>query len=320
MKGAFDMKRMTIVAVLAAASISAAALDFESYGFTKTGEKDADGKTISVLTDPSGGEIFLDTEVEPSEKRAEALRSLVAEVRSWRNLQAAEIRAINSADRLMLIVIPSSFEVEGVSLTEALPGGINLYYGKATEYDFKVKSGRFVVRVASLFTTEDELEAAALSAYKDPSAFIAARDPAYVQKHLDEFAAKIEELETATFGSIESAASTADQTKTKAQEAIDAIKDELAAFKAEVSDYMAKNDQRMDALDQSWTKKGRAALLAALNGGKPVKPEIEAKIIEMKKDNPSVTKADLQKNLKAAGVTTTPKEISAVLALEFGEY
>jgi hypothetical protein len=320
MKGAFDMKRMAIVAALAAAAISAAALDFESYGFTKAGEKDVDGKTISVLTDPSGGEIFLDAEVEPSEERANVLRSLVAEVRSWRNLKAAEIRAINSADRLMLIVIPSSLEVEGVALTEALPGGINLYYGKATEYDFKVKSGRFVVRVASLFTTEDELEAAALSAYKDPSAFIAARDPAYVQKHLDELAAKIEELETATFGSIESAASTADQTKTKAQEAIDAVKEELAAFKAEAAEYQAKNDGKTAILDQNWVKNGRFALLAALNGGKPVKPENEAKIIEIKKAQPSITKVDLAKALKAAGVKTTNSEISAVLIVEFGEY
>jgi hypothetical protein len=308
MKGASDMKRIAILALLASTALAAFAVDLADYGFTKTGDRSEDGKAVSVLADASGGELILEAEAEPTAERAAALKAIVAEVRGWKSIKAAELRAVNTADGLSVTVLPSSFEAGGVSLAVALPGGIQLFFEKSIDYDFKVKSGKYLVRVASAYTTEAELVAAALSAFKDPASFAAARDPLYVQKRLDELAAKVETLEAAIFDS------SADEAKTKAQEGIDALKAELGALKAQEE---ARDADR----DSSW-RKAKPALLAALNGGKPVMPELEAKILELKAGDAKLNKADLAKALKASqpAIKFSLSEIAAVLYVDFGEY
>lgn len=279
------MKRISLAAALSLFALSVFAYDLSDTGFTQTGEKEEDGKTIAVLADESGGEVLFDAEAEPSGERLAALRSLVAEIRSWADFQPAEIRAVNSDDRLQVTAIPRSFSVDGVALGQALPGGIQLFYKTATEYDFKVKSGKYLVRVGSVFTGMGELGAAALAAFKDPASFIATRDPLYVQKKLDELFGKVAEHET-RIAELEARAA-----------AIEEADRQLLASEA----------------------RARPAILAALNGGRPIREDALAKLIELKRQDPALDKRNAPAALKAAGFVLSLPEISAIYLVEFGE-
>ncbi len=323
MKGASTMKRIALAAVIGLSALSLFGLDLTGTSFTQTGERTMDGKTVAILADASGGELLLEAEAEPAPERLLALQSLVAEVRSWDNFEPVELRAVNMAERLQLTAIPRKFVVEGVDLAPAIPGGVQLLFKTATEYDFKVRSGKFVVRVGSVFTDLGELEAAALAAFKDPSGFIATRDPLYVQKRLDElfdradaieakqadFETRVASLEKATFGVVKTPAK--DESGAKAQESVAQLKEDLLALDA-------KSSEREKQMTAQWTyiKQG---LLTALNGGKPIRDESVARLVELKKADPSLDKKNAPKALKTAGVTLTPSEISAIFLVEFGE-
>jgi hypothetical protein len=298
MKGAITMKRIALAVAIAASALSIAAYDFTGSGFTQKSERTEGGKSIAILGDESGAEVLFSAEAEPSSQRISVLRALVAELRSWSNLQIAEIRAVNRKDQLQVTAIPRSFTVDGVSLGQAIPGGIQLLYNTATEYDFKVKSGKYVVHVSSVFTSEAELEAAALAAFKDPAAFIATRDPLFVQKRLDELAAQASDF-----------AAKADDLAAR-----------LAAVEAVTFDVSNGAKEERTSKAENEIEKLKTLLLATLNGAKPIKPEAVAKLVELKKADPSLDKKNAPKALKAAGFSLSASEISAIYLVEFGEY
>jgi hypothetical protein len=305
MKGVITMKRIALAVAIAAFALSIAAYDFSGSGFTQKSERTESGKPIAILGDESGGEVLFSAEAEPSPQRISVLRALVAELRSWSNFQAAEIRAVNRKDQLQVTAIPRSFTVDGVALGKAVPGGIQLIYKTATEYDFKVKSGKFVVHVSSVFTTEAELEAAALAAFKDPEAFIATRDPLFVQKRLDELAAQAGDF-----------AAKADALAAKA----DDLAARIAAVEAVTFDVANGAKEERTSKAENEIEKLKIDILAALNAAKPINPDAMAKLVELKKADPSLDKKKAPKALKAAGYTLGASEISAIFLVEFGEY
>lgn len=183
------MKKTIITLALTITVLYASALDFdfEGSGFSVSPETSADTSADShsvLLVDPSGGKLIFTAEVEPTKERIDALRSLVAEIRSWKNVSLSELRAVNREDGLQLSAVPSDFSVEGTSLAEAVPDGLQLFYNSATEYDFKLLSGHFVLRLRGVYTGEADMESQALEAFKDPESFLQARDPAYLLKRV----------------------------------------------------------------------------------------------------------------------------------------
>jgi hypothetical protein len=276
------MKRIALVLFLAAASLAATAFDFTGSGFSPTGEKVEDGRTFTVLDDGSGGTLLFFAEAEPSPDRIEGLKALYSAVRSWPGFEASAVRAVNSTERLQVVALPKHFVVEGVDLVPAVPSGVQLYRSVATEYDFKVKSGQYAVNVRGIYASWGELSAAILEAFRDPVAFATARDPLYALKRLAELEGRIAKLET----------------------------------------RIAELETRMQALvsaDGSSAGHFETALLAALNGDKPISDEAVAKLTALKKADPSLDKVRAAAELKAAGLTLSAKEIAAVFLVKFGE-
>jgi len=251
------MGRFIALALFALAATGLWAYDFSAAGFSLSGSRDVEGRSFTVLTDATGGEILFAADAEPDDSRIAALRTIAASVRGWKSLQVAQIRALNLPDRLQVIVIPAQFRRDGVDLLPALPAGLQFIYDGGTYYDFKVKSGQFVVRVRGLYIGEDGLAAAALSAFENPAAYGDSTDP--------------------------------------------------AALLRRISDLEAR-----PARDET-------ALMAALNGGRPIDPAAIAKIQELKRANPSLDKASAAAQLKAQGLRFSSKELDTVFMVLFGE-
>lgn len=272
------MKRAVLAFVLTLTAFSIAAFDFTGSGFIQEGGGVSGSKTVT-LVDETGSKLLFDMEVDPSPERLGALKSVVTEIRSWKNLAVADLKATNTASNLRIVVVPSSFAVQGVDLEHAVPEGIQIYYDSAIEYDFRVMSGEYIVRLNSVYTNEDDLDAAIISAFKDPAAFLEARDPLYIQKRLDQLSVRLGALEAMT------SPSTIGQSS---------------------------------ASDTPWSR-ARVAILAALNGGKWENDASAAKLDELKKANPQLSKADAAEKLKAAGFPMTKAELSAIYLVDFGE-
>ncbi|MEI6874433.1 MAG: hypothetical protein WCL50_04790 [Spirochaetota bacterium] len=188
-------QRLLLSIALFAASTVLWAIDFSAYGFTQSGTKVEDGLSYDVLLDANGSEVLLASQVVPSAERMGALRNFVESLHSWDGLAMTQIRATNDASQLRITVLPRSLVVDKVNLVPYLPGGLVFWYDKSFEYDFRIISGAYAVRLAGLFTTPRELLSSVALAVKDPVAWILQRDPQYSVRRITELLIRLTKLE-----------------------------------------------------------------------------------------------------------------------------
>jgi hypothetical protein len=265
------MKRLAPFACLILLAASLFAYDFPSAGFAPSGTQSIDGRTYTKLTDPSGGVLLFASEAEPDDARMAALKSVAASLRSWKSMQPAQIRAINFANTLQVIVLPASFQSDGVDLAPAVPTGIQFFYNGTTTYDFKVKSGQYIVRVRGLYTGEDDLLAQTLAAFKNPAAFAEAADPVALLKR-------------------------------------------IAALEARA----AGDEARIKTLEKR-SEREETALMAALNGGTPVNPAAIARLSELRRNDPTLSKEKAAAQLGAENLVIKPSELDIAFFVLFGQ-
>ncbi len=175
--------------------LGASAIDFTPYGFSQTGTRNVDGIDYAVLSDQGGGEVLFSQSADPTNARLQALESIVAMLRSWNGLSIASIRATNDAAQLMVTALPSSLLSGTTDLAKALPGGLIFWYDGSVDYDFRILSGNYAVRMVGLFTTPADLLASMSQAYADPETWLVTSDPAYPLKQSVAQAARITALE-----------------------------------------------------------------------------------------------------------------------------
>ncbi|MDA8427398.1 MAG: hypothetical protein M0Z80_14825 [Treponema sp.] len=279
------MRRLAPFAAFVLLAAGLWAQHFSAAGLSPAGTSVIDGRSYTKLTDPSGGAFFFSAEAEPSDARVTALKAIVASIRSWTTVQPSQIRAINFADSLEVLVMPSSFKSGDLDLTQALPSGIHLFYDGGTTYDFKVKSGQYIVRIRGLYTGESDLVAHAVDAYKNPQTYAAAYDPVAILRRLLA-------LESRTAG--------------------DAAK--LQSLEARLS-----GDDAAIAALQKRAQRDETALMAALNGGKPINPASVARLSELKRGDPSLSKARAATQLEAGKLGLKPAELDIAFFVLFGE-
>ena len=102
-------------------------------------------------------------------------------------------------------------------------------------------------------------------------------------------------------------------------DALKAAASGLAARDGTIAALEAKVAAAEESLEQSEAQrlKERPAILAALNGSKPIDAKAVARLDELVKANPAVTKSEAAKALKAEGFSLTSLEISAVFLVDF---
>jgi len=295
-------KRLVAVAamfLLVAGGIFAA--DFSAYGFTQNATRNVDGIDYLVLVDPSGGEVLLSPVVEPTPDRLDALKSIVAMLRSWNGLTLASIRATNDASQLRVTAIPSSLLSGTTDLMSALPGGLVFWYDKSIEYDFRVLSGPFAIRMAGLFTTPADLLDSLSLAYKDPATWLLKSDPEYAVKQIVQLGARVDGLAA----------------ELKADEATIATDgDELTS--------LASAKTQSDKAAGATIVRLETALMTALNvgflsGPKPIPPAAVEWVVAKKTADPTLTKAALVEAAKTEKIQVSDKEIGIVLLVKYGE-
>jgi hypothetical protein len=150
---------------------------------------------------------------------------------------------------------------------------------------------------------------------KDPAAYVLSGDPLYAVKRFDDYEARITSLESSNARVIaDNAQLKKDLTASIATAAANTVAATAAANAAtaaatsSVSAKMAADVGRI-----------QIALMAALAGGKPIKPEVVQKVMDIHKDNPALEHKNYGAKLKEATLSASQKEIDAVLLVMFGE-
>lgn len=309
-------KRILAVAAMAVFMlVGLSAADYASYGFTQTGTRTVDGIDYLVLVDDTGAELLLSPLVEPGVDRLNALKAIVSMLHSWNGLTLASIRATNDASQLRVTAVPSSLMAGPDDLKSALPGGLVFWYEKAIDYDFRVMSGAYAIRMTGLFTSTADLLNSLRLAYKDPAAWLLNGDPEYAVKRITELTTRVDTLEAA----LKAAGGDLSQTKSD----LASTTEQLTATKAELATLESAKESSDKTLSAS-TERLETALMTALNvgffsGPKPIPQAVVDWVVAKKTSDPGLTKAALVSAAKAEKFQATEKEIGIVLQVKFGE-
>ncbi|HUX37431.1 MAG TPA: hypothetical protein VMV44_05965 [Rectinemataceae bacterium] len=175
--------------------LGVSAVDFAPYGFSQTGTRNVEGIDYAVLGDQGGGEVLFSQSADPTVARLQALKAIVSMLRSWDGLTISSIRATNDAAQLMVTAMPSSLLSGTTELAKALPGGLVFWYDGSIDYDFRIMSGNYAVRMVGLFTTSADLLGSMAQAYADPETWLMTSDPTFAIKQSAAIGARVAVLE-----------------------------------------------------------------------------------------------------------------------------
>jgi|GEM_PF-2781187 len=178
-----------------------AALPAEAYGLPVRGQKIEEDRTFLVLGE-EGAEILLSADVEPDAERIQALSSLSSSLRSSSGITVEEIRAINSADRLVILVLPSKLMAGTTDCAASLPGGLQFIYSSNYEYDFRVLAGGRYIRMKGIYTAFSALQQNIADVLADPLAYTVKQDPLAAAREVAELETRVDRLEAALITSM----------------------------------------------------------------------------------------------------------------------
>ncbi|MEI6387500.1 MAG: hypothetical protein WCQ50_12740 [Spirochaetota bacterium] len=259
------------IALAIGASVSAT--DFSSIGMSVAGTRTENG-TDWTLLDDGAGEIVYSAQLDPDAKRLSTMGSIIKALRATDGLTISRLEVTNNPDQLRITVFPKTFVVEGQNLRSAVPGGLSFWYAKNAEYDFRVISGAYAIRMSGLFTTMSELVKTVKLAWTDPVAFLLQRDPQYAVRRITEISIAVDTLRkdledqaTKTATNFEETRAALDAASSEAKSALEAAIEEqtaaLAAASEEQRAALAAASEEQRAALETASSEQTAALAAS---------------------------------------------------------
>jgi hypothetical protein len=254
------------------------------------------------------------------ELSAGALRSLFRlwdAVFSWESLTPGSQNFRVVGDSVTLRLVPGTFASGGRDLKPFVPSGLAFTIaGDRIEYDFRLKTGPYFIRLEGRLQSESVFLERFKRAVDDPAAFARENDPDYISRRIVELQESLENSDEAR-----KTADTESDRRTAALEArITALEESLAALSAALETRLAEADARAAENEKRDSYERKALINAyAKANPKPVPADLVERIRSAKASRPAATSAEIVAALKAQGVSTTEKIVKAVVAVLFGE-
>jgi uncharacterized protein (DUF3084 family) len=154
-----------------------------------------DGLTWTAFSGPNGLRILtLPPLADEARLRLERVVRIVAD---WTVIKTSEMRAEFGKDGDEYVLTAASIIHEGQELRSAVPAGLRLRFDGSLNYDFRVLSGAFFIRVRGALIDEASLVAEIARAVADPGTYIAERDPAWLAAQLSQLKAELADKQAA---------------------------------------------------------------------------------------------------------------------------
>lgn len=319
------MKKATLIfpVLLLAASLSAFGVNLANYGFTVTNVRQENNQTVYAVSEQNGFSFTVASSSPITDADARVLQSVISTLSGWSSLNISQAKIVFNEGRADILVIPSSFIYKNVNLAQYMPSGMQFYYDKYLQYDFRMFKDRLFLRLKGQVYSENEFAARLYTALQNPVLFLQTNNPAYLLQRLNDLATKLEAVTHQLDQQEKEIAS--------AESKLSALSEQGQSFKTSQDSVNAKVEKQLsDIKQQSSSIAGefdrvRYSLLVLNNRGffgriYPIDRTAIERVVAMKKADPSLTKDQVLAKLKSEGVTVSRKEVSLVFDVYFNEF
>ncbi len=338
-----DLKKAILLLLLSLIPVKGLySQDLGTAGYTILSEKKVNGEILYEVTDAQGNTFTIQTPKKLTQPQIDLLSRLQKSLYTWENMKIDTLRMIIADMEVEINVVPELYEYEGMDLTYYLPSGMQFYYDKFLEYDFRTKINTLFLRVRGRYVGEKELSEKLASAIRDPSAYIQAYDQEFMVRKFLEIDVEAESFQKILQTLQEDTKSLREYYNSLREEgslAYDLLKEELDNLEEvdsmlkEAHDTLKKEHQLSDEQQMLLSDRFallRYALIAMQNRGffdimfggpdRPIDKNAIERLVALKKENPALTKKEASDLLKQEGINMTIREVSIIFSVYFNEF
>ena len=216
----------------------------------------------------------------------------------WNELKIAS--ALITFDNLKLSIILNidTLIINGEDVSPFMPSGIQVYYDKFFEYDFRMFKDYFFMRLKGQFYNKSDLLDEIYNAYKDPVLYVQIHDPSYLIRQIDQLRSENLKQDDEMHTMVQKFEDLLDKYNNLEERYLDTVKDTINIKNGILS---LNNKSFFGALN--------SFDLISIN-----------KVIEFKKENIDLSVKELELLLKSSGLKVSSKLIESVFVIYFNEY
>jgi len=300
------MKKLLCAFILIAAIPLYAAVDWSANGFQTV----ARGEEDDLVLQKGPMRFLVVNQSVATDADVAAIDKMNAIFSSWQFIRIRSLKYVISLNSIDVFIIPRSFDYNGASYMDNAVAGLQLSYtGETLRYSFRIRRGELFLKISGAYIEEEVLCKKIEEAVKDPQSFIQRRDADFLLTKIERIEEKIDVL-------------IAEDLKLEQK-----LKEETTALKAADS----KHDETDVQINQKLSKttdvsnKTRKVVVAYANnhlfyGADPIPQDKINRILQMRKNNPSLTLDDLMKKFEEAEYKVTKKEVEIVLQVFNNEF
>ncbi|HUX51419.1 MAG TPA: hypothetical protein VMW73_11515 [Spirochaetia bacterium] len=304
------------------------AVSFTDLGYTVQRQYTDSGVTYSDLTDSQGRAVTVGlSAAELTQSQGDLLNQMVNDFYTLQYMRIDSLKIVFSDSRVEAVVIPSSFRYDGMDIAAYMPSGMQFFYTKALSYDFRLRVDNYFLRFSGQFTDERSFAERLVQTIRNPVEIIRSQDPQYMLQRIDT-------LEKALGEAVGELRQNESRTNALAKE-VDALKSSGASIQSQYDKLLADSsalDARYSELKSSndtlvnELEKLRYGVMVLHNRGwlfgTIFLPDQKAvkRAVELKTQNPSLTKDQLAKTLQGEGYKISGNELFLVLGLYFDDF
>jgi hypothetical protein len=164
---------------------SVCAIDLGTRGYTTLRTGSDNGYTVYTLRHSSGNQVTVNIRGTVSSNQADMLDYISETFFNLVYMNISSLKVVFSENKADILVIPSSFSYDGVSLVRYMPSGMQFSYTGTLEYDFRLFVEKLFLRMRGQFFNAEQFAEKLVTAVNDPYLYIQSQDPEYIIRRFD---------------------------------------------------------------------------------------------------------------------------------------
>ncbi|MBU2514994.1 hypothetical protein KJ966_27045 [bacterium] len=255
-------------------------------------------KTILTSRDDKKTIDFTLSGTKPDPKNMAKVSSFYNEIALWKNIDYKKILLTAEGSNINSVIAATKVNYNGVDMAKNIPSGMSFRYDKQIQYDFRVVTKDYFVRVRNQYSNEDKLLWQLNEAVKDPILYIQIYDPEFFYRQIEGI-------------------------RNRQVEVFDGLNADLSKA---YNELLAKHEKLTNSYEN--LKKAHEAFIygymtlenAGFMSTEPINKKAVARIIELKAENAELTSGQIAEQLEKEQLEAPSKVIHLVLSLYFNDF
>lgn len=303
------MKRIVILLFI---SFSIYAGDLESYNLQITMEGEHLGKFETVIITPEEMELSILSDRKLTIKQQDLIGRTYLNFFNWIELNIKSAQLVFEGRRLSIILKINELVYKDVEISQYLPSGIQLYYDKFYEYDFRMFKDGLFMRLKGQYYSKEEFLEELYNAVADPILYIQIHDPSYIIRQIDELRTQNQNQDKELYEQLNNHSELLNRHN-------DLLNMHMKLQENYIELLKSHNNQKdiQERLKDGIISLNNKSFFGSLNIFE--KSHIE-KIVELKIKKPNITVKESVQQLKVKGIKVSTRVVESVFIIYFSEY